>query len=516
MGEIPDEPVDTFSDQLDRTVSLATDVNGFLDVDFDNSALKRRALTGAGATAVTQGLKFILKFGSAVALGRLLGPAQFGLVAMVSPILGFVSTLNDLGFTQAIVQRRDITAAQVSMLFWINMALSVCLAALVMAAAPLVGLLYHEPRTVNITLVLGALIAVGTLGMIPNALLSRQMRFGSQAGLDIGSQTIGLVATVGPAALGFGYWSLLIGQGATTVLGVAAAYAVVGWLPGRPRRGTGVRPLLHLGANLTGVNLATYFSMTADRMIIGVFGGKVPLGLYDRSYTLVVQPLGQLMAPVGRVALPLLSRLAHDDARYRDAFVNMLRLTMLLTVPAMLVCVAMPTEVVHLALGRKWVAAGPIFGWICSGGLTAPVFGAVGWLFTSQARTREQMLLSVVTAVISIASFAIGMIWGVLGVAIVSAMSFNLLQTPLMVVYVARRGPVGLGDIVRPIAALSVAAAVTAVAVFGIRSLHLPFTLFLAMAASYALFALLVLALPGGRAFYGALWNLRRGVGRGG
>ena len=70
MGEIPDEPVDTFSDQLDRTVSLATDVNGFLDVDFDNSALKRRALTGAGATAVTQGLKFILKFGSAVALGR--------------------------------------------------------------------------------------------------------------------------------------------------------------------------------------------------------------------------------------------------------------------------------------------------------------------------------------------------------------------------------------------------------------------------------------------------------------
>ena len=502
--------VDPFEEARDATVSLPPDASGLLDVSFDNAALKRRALSGAAATVASQALKFALKFGSALVLGRLLGPAQFGLIAMVSPILGFVSTLNDLGFAQAIVQRADITPRQMSALFWINTALSVVLSAIVMALAPLVGVLYHEPRTVGITLVLGAMIAVGTLAMIPNALLSRQMRFTAQATLDVATMAIGAFGSIAAALAGYGYWSLLIGQVAATLVGLVAVWALVDWRPGSPTRlrGSGVRPMLSFGANLTGVNIATYFSMTVDTMIVGAFGGKVQLGLYNRSYTLVVQPLGQLMSPVGRVALPLLSRL-HEPERYRDAYLNMLRLTVLLTAPAMICCTLLAGPTVHLLLGNRWNAAAPIFGWISFGGIAAPVFGATAWLFTSQGRTHEQMRLSIATALLSIAAFAIGIIWGAWGVALVSALSFTFMQTPLMIWQVGRTGPVPAAAIWRVLGTLGIAGAVVAAAVLALRTFHVPFLVFVAGAVSYALFAALVLALPGGQAFYHSLRRLR-------
>src|ERR1700760_3419708 len=114
----------------------------------DTVELKKRSVHGSAASLVAQAITFASKFASTVVLGRLLSPAEFGLVAMVAPILGFVSTFNDLGFGQAIIQRRDISGRQVSALFWMNLAVSCALAAVLAAAAPLIGRAYKEPRTV--------------------------------------------------------------------------------------------------------------------------------------------------------------------------------------------------------------------------------------------------------------------------------------------------------------------------------------------------------------------------------
>jgi hypothetical protein len=136
-----------------------------LEVAFDRQDLKRRSVQGGAATLGAQGLKFAIRFGSAIAVARLLNPAAFGLVAMVSPILGFVSTLNDLGFGQAIVRAPEITPRQISALFWRNMLLSLGLAGILAMLAPLIGRLYHEPRTINVTIALGGLLVLSTLGI---------------------------------------------------------------------------------------------------------------------------------------------------------------------------------------------------------------------------------------------------------------------------------------------------------------------------------------------------------------
>ncbi len=448
-------------------------------------------------TLGAQAIKFITKFGSAVVVARLLTPADFGMVAMVSPILGFLGTFNDLGFGQAIVQTPEITKNQISALFWRNMLMSLGLAALLSLIAPLAGHLYHEPRTTRLLIAMGGLLILGTLGLVPSALLKRNMRFGPLALIDVASLVIGAIVTVLAAVDGFRYWALVIGQLATSLASVILAFIYARWLPNRSTNAPNLGAFLRFGANLTFVNVATYFSMTADNMIVGAVAGKVQLGLYDRSYTLTIQPLNQLLSPISQVSVPLLSRLQGKPDMYKTSYKHMLRLALTLTMPGMLLCVVLAKNLVPLLLGAKWTPAAPIFAWVCFGGLVAPIFSSTGWVFTTQNRTGEQMKASVATALISILSFVIGVHWGAVGVACLSALSFTFIQVPLMLYVMTRKGDLLLAEIVRTVSPFCIAIALVAIPLFWMRSASTLADMIGLMILSYSLFVLFLMMLPG-------------------
>ena len=495
---------------IEARLDLLPNLTGFRDEELDDETVKRRVVHGAGATIIAQAIKFVLKFGSAVIIGRLLGPSQFGIIAMVSPFLGFVSTLNDLGFAQAVVQKRDITTHQISGLFWVNLLLSCALATVLMLCAPLIGALYHEPRTVGVTVALAGLVVVATLGLIPSALLNRRLRFLPLVAIEIGTLTLNVCASILFAWLGLGYWALVLGQATSSLVGLCAVWAVARWRPMAPFPRPQIGPLIKFGVNLSGVNLATYFSMTADNMIVGVFAGKVGLGLYDRSYTLVLQPLTQLMAPLGRVAVPLLSRMADQPSRFKTTYYQMLQLANLAVAPAMICCVIMPTSIITFLLGPKWEAAAPVFGWISLGGIFAPIFSTTGWVFITEGRTREQVAYSTATAIISIGSFAVGVLWGVSGVAAAASLSFILLQTPLIIWGLTRRGLIRLKDLLRALLPLPVAGSASALSVWLLASHPFKGGFLVAAPVAYGVFAGVGLLLPGGRSLFAALWASAR------
>jgi PST family polysaccharide transporter len=478
------------------------------EIAFDPAELKRQSIHGGIATLVAQAITSAARFASVVILARLLSPGDFGLVAMVTPIIGFVGTINDLGFAQAIIQRRNITERQISSLFWINLAISFGLAALLVSAAPLVGWIYKEPRTVALLVAMASLLIIGTAAMVPRALLRRSMQFMPLAIADVGNMAGGAAITVVAALIGFGYWSLLIGQIAGATIGAILAYAFTRWRPSRPKKDPALKQIVRFGANLTGANLATYFSMTADNMIVGIFAGKVPLGFYDRSYTLTIQPLNQSLSPIGQVSIPLLSRLQGSPDLYRRSYLTMLRLAMLLTMPAMLFCIFLARPLIVVLLGDQWRPAAPLFAWICFGGLAVPVFSSTGWVFTTQNRTGKQMIVSVVTALIAIASFAIGIVWGVTGVAAVSAISFTFIQCPISIRAMTRTGPVQMDDMVKTLAPYIISALCVAVPLHYLRGTSNLVGLAGMGVLTYTLFGLCILLLPGGRDFFATVLSL--------
>ena len=473
-----------------------------LDIDFDQETLKTRSVQGAAATFVVQVLKFLLRFGSIVLLARLLSPADFGLVAMVAPIVVLAQTLNELGLAQAIIQRPDVSARQVSGLFWLSLAFGSALALILVASAPLVGRIYNEPASAHILAVMAGLIVLGSVALVPAALLSRQMRFVSLSIIELLSASAGIITSIAAGWLGYGYWSLVYGQIATSILNVLLLFAVTRWRPSAPTRNAGIAPLARFGLALTGSNLSTYLMTSADNMIVGAFVGKTGLGLYDRSYALVVQPLSQIMSPVGKVAVPLLSRLIEDPELYLRTFVNMLKISVLLTAPGMIVAIIFAPSIVHYVLGENWSAAAPVFAWICVGGLAVPFFSAAGWIFVSHGKTEDQLAYSIAVSLISVTSFAIGVTWGIYGVAVVASISFTLVQTPIMIIGSSRAGMVGLGHFAKAMTPSVVAGLITGAGLFALPQNPDLISLSAILAVAYAIFGAVIYVLPGGKVLF--------------
>ncbi len=127
-----------------------------------------------------------------VVLSRMLTPEDFGLVAMVAPVVGLVSLFQDVGLSQALIQRERITDEQISSVFWINLLIAVVLGLLTAALAPAVALFYREPALAGLTVGFAATFVLTGISGQTQALLQRQLRFGALAALDIGAAIAGI------------------------------------------------------------------------------------------------------------------------------------------------------------------------------------------------------------------------------------------------------------------------------------------------------------------------------------
>lgn len=406
-------------------------------------------MRGGAITMSGQGMRFLLQVASTMALARLLTPADFGLVAMVTAITGFLSLYKDLGLSMATVQRTEIDHTEVSTLFWVNVLVSVLLAVLVVCLSPLVAWLYREPSLLGITVAMAAGFILSGLGVQHAALLQRQMRFGSLTLIDLTSFALGVGAGIGLAVYGAGYWALVAMPLVTSGSATVGYWFRARWRPGRPRWGPGVKGMLAFGGYLTGFNTVNYLSRNLDNVLIGWRWGAAPLGLYSRAYQLLLLPLQQINQPTTNVMIPALSRLQNERERYRRAYLEVLEKMNLLTLPLIALLVGTADWVVDVFLGPQWHGAAGIFVWLSIAALAQPVTNTTGWLFITQRRTRDMFVWGLVGSGLSIASFVVGLPYGPKGVAAAYAVSGLLIRTPLVIWYVGRKGPVSAGDIYR-------------------------------------------------------------------
>ncbi|HEV2454848.1 MAG TPA: lipopolysaccharide biosynthesis protein, partial [Verrucomicrobiae bacterium] len=409
--------------------------------------LKNRTVSGGFVTTVSQGIQFFLTLLSTIILARLLTPRDFGLVAMVSTLTGFLWIFRDAGLSIATVQRDGITHAQVSNLFWVNVVVSGMVGLLVAASAPLLAWFFHEPRLVPITIALSSVFLLTGLAVQHTALLSRQMRFKTIAVIQVGSVLAGVLVGVGMAWMNYGYWSLVGLNLTTSVVALLLTWSASGWRPQffKPRSGT--RSLLHLGANLTAGTFIYTLAFRLDGLLIGRFWGAASLGLYSRASAMLSKPLGQFIAPIEAVVIPAFSRLQGQPERYRQNFISLYEGIALASSFFAGIFFALAHPLTLVVLGPKWDKAAIIFAAMSFASLQTPLGQCATWLINSQGRGRDAFLASWVNAIVVAVSFIIGLPFGAAGVAIAFSASSLLIQLPVYYWIVGRSGPVRTRDL---------------------------------------------------------------------
>ena len=411
------------------------------------SNLKSRTVSSGFVTLASQGIQFALTMGSTMVLARLLMPRDFGLVAMVWTVMGFLRVFKEAGLSTATVQREDITHAQVSNLFWINVAVSGLISLLVAAAAPAVAWFYREPRLLGITLALSITFFLSGSAVQHMALLNRQMRFKVIAMIQVGSVLAGVLVGVGMAWLQYGYWSLVGMSLTTNMVALLMTWASSRWRPQSFAWRSGTRPLVYFGANLTAGNFIYSLARGLDGLLIGRYCGAISVGLYSRAAALLARPLEQSIYPIEAVFMPALSRLQTQPDRYRQTFLQLYEAIALVSCLFTGMCFTLAHPLTLVVLGAKWEKAAPIFAGFTFAALQYPLTTTATWLFTSQGRGRDAFLSYLVISIIVALSFIGGLPFGPVGVAIAYSVSCLLVQMPVLFWLAGRAGPVKTVDL---------------------------------------------------------------------
>jgi PST family polysaccharide transporter len=432
-------------------MSMGLDPATLFDSGSRTQDLATRSVRGGASSLGGQGVRTLVQMVGTVILARLLTPEDYGLVGMVTVVIGFAQMFKDAGLSMATVQQDEISYEQISTLFWVNLAVSACLAGVVFVGAPLVALFYGSPQLTAVTAALSVSFLISGVTIQHEALLIRHMRFKSIAVSQVAAQVVNVGVAITAALLGAGYWALVYGTLAAAAVSSGLYFYFCPWLPGRMHRGAGTRRMLKFGGDMMTFNFMTYFAVNSDYIFIGRFIGAAPLGLYTRAYNLFSMPVSQIQAPMVSVALPALSALRDDSERYVRYYRRSLEALGLLTVPIAAYCMLEADFIIRVLLGDQWMAVVPVFRLLAIGGLVQGVSSTRGLLLLSCGMPREYVRLGTVNAVVRIAGVLVGLAWGIAGVA--AGTSFAILVSLVPSLHYFTRGtPVVPGDFYRALA----------------------------------------------------------------
>lgn len=397
--------------------STPSGTGGLFETAHLHADLRTRAVRGGTVTLLGQAGDIVLRIIGLAILARLLLPDDFGLIYGVLAVTGFVTLFREAGLATATIQRQHVTPAQISTLFWINVGLGIAVAGVIVALAPALAWVYDDPRAMGATLALAGTAVIAGFGIQHHALLRRQMRFGVTTSIQVASAAVGLTAAVIAAWYGAGYWALIVEFYGATLTRVVLMNLACGWRPGPPRRGTGVRPMIRFGTQLTGSSLLDYLKRNADNFLIATFIGTGPLGFYGNAYRLLAFPLMTMNLPLTGVAIPTLSRLQHDPERFARFYYRAIALLVFVGMPIVGFAFAEAPRLVELVLGRDWLPAADIFRALAPAAFLGTFNIATGWVFVSLGQTGRQLRWNVLSTFATLAAFVAGLPWGAIGVA---------------------------------------------------------------------------------------------------
>jgi|HubBroStandDraft_6_1064221.scaffolds.fasta_scaffold10543_3 O-antigen/teichoic acid export membrane protein len=392
-------------------------LSGF-DTDHLQADLKGRSVRGGLVNLTSQGAQFLIQSIATVALARLLTPADFGLVAMVATVTGLGQAFADLGLSEATIQRKEINHNQVSALFWINVAIGLGLMLVTVALAPVLVRFYQDPRLINITFLLSLTFLIGGLRVQPDALLKRQMRFSSLAVRDVASYGLAVLVAITMASRGAGYWALVALPLTLNFTQMALSWLMVKWRPGLPRRDAHVGSMIAFGGNVA----ASYFIVTVtrsvDNVLIGWYWGAGPLGLYSRAYNLLMLPVRQLTVSASSVAIPAFSRTQGDPEHFARYYLRAANLIMWISAPLFGFLFVVAKPLIVIILGNQWREAAPVFQILAISALGQLLLELSIWTFVSRGQSKQLLKLLLIISPFIVASFAIGLPFGIKGVAL--------------------------------------------------------------------------------------------------
>jgi len=396
----------------------------------EGGTLRRLAVRGAGITVFSSGLGLAVQIIATVILARLLTPADFGLVAMVTTFSLLLVNFGLNGFTEAVLQREEIDHFLASNLFWINVSAGLLFTIGFAAAGSILARFYSNPLVAKVAAGVSVTIIATSTSVLHLALLKRAMRFSLVSLIGLLAQVASIAVSILLAWEHWGYKALVMGLIIQAVVQSIGAWSFCQWVPGPPRRVAGTGRMVQFALHVYGRFTFNYSSRNMDNLLVGWRFGAGSLGYYKKAYDLFALSASQLTAPLANVAVSALSRFKPHSTEYRKLLLNALGVIAFAGMGLSAEFTLVGKDLIGLLLGPGWEQAGRIFMFFGPGIGAMMIYYAHSWIHLSIGRPDRWFRWSLVEVGVTFLMFLLMLPWGPSGIAVAWTLSFWILIIP--------------------------------------------------------------------------------------
>jgi O-antigen/teichoic acid export membrane protein len=320
-------------------------------------SLQSQALSGFRWSAGLKLVSQIMTWAITIFVIRLLAPADYGLLAMATVFVSFLTMFSEMGLGAAVVQQSRVDEALLKRVLGVVLVLNFSLAAILVMSAPLVAHFYDEPRVTSVLRTLSLQFILAGFAVMPNAALQRRMAFRNRALLDLASALVASGTTLAMALQGAGVWALVAGA-----LGGQLCKTVgLNWLSptryGPEFSFKGLRELLRFGGQFTAIQVFWVFLSQVDIVIAAKWLGHEALGFYSVATHFASLPGQRISSLVNQVAFAAFARLQTEVAQTGVHVLKGVRLLSFFAFPVLWGLSSVAAEAVEVVLGHAWAQA---------------------------------------------------------------------------------------------------------------------------------------------------------------
>lgn len=310
----------------------------------------------------TQGVQFVV----AIVLARLLAPADFGLIALVTVFIAIANVFVQSGLNTALIQKKNADNLDFSTVFYASLAIAALLYGVLFVCAPLIADFYNgQTKLIPVVRVLGLMLLLGAVSSVQEAYVARNMMFKKLFYRSVGAIIPSGIFGVMLAYMGFGIWALVGQQLMNSSLMCIIMLFTVKWRPQFIFSFARFKGLFSFGWKLLCSALLDTVYRNIRDLVIGKLFTPADLGFYNRGDQFPKIIIGNINASIQSVLLPSLSTVQDDRPRLKSLARRSIKTSAFLILPMMAGLAAVAKPLTLVLLGEKWLPAVPFIQICC-------------------------------------------------------------------------------------------------------------------------------------------------------
>jgi len=410
--------------------------------------LRSKAIQGAKWSTLQQVAGQLIEFSVFIVIARILGPAEFGLVALAAVVISLINPLVAQGLGAAIVQRDKLEPEHLDSVFWVNVGIGVLLAILLSSSSSLFANVFSQPLLSPVLICLSFSFILTSLTTVQEAVVRKELRFKALAIRVLSAKIIAGVIGITMALNDYGVWSLVARQLVNSIASVILLWRVSDWRPHKRFSKKHYLELFPFGIKVLANEILIFINRRSANLLIGYFLGTIALGFYNIAYRFMYLLLQLVSKAVHQVGMPTFAKIQHKPERLKKGLYEVTQIIALVSIPAFIGVVVLAPDIVSLLLGKKWLPAIPVFQILMLIGIVQTLLSPMVTILVGVGKPGIRLKLQVIDAIANLSLFFIVVHWGITAVAIAYT-TIGYLMVPLWFRAVKKVVPIHFADYIK-------------------------------------------------------------------